>query len=174
MKYYTKEWYELMQNLHYVSGMTVVPDKEYTDAEIQAFYDADLTEEIEHDRWLYDTPPVFFDFEEELTAEGFRPDLFLFEDETTGKLYHPETAEEARTVLEKQKKEAEERFANRPPFDPAETIQCFEECYRGLVKYGLNGFPEWIRPSIDPRLYALGRMTESVYNRLKEPLLLPH
>ena len=62
MKYYTKEWYELMQNLHYVSGMTVVPDKKYTDAEIQAFYDADLTEEIEHDRWLYDTPPVFFDF----------------------------------------------------------------------------------------------------------------
>ena len=45
MRYYTKDWYELMQNLHYVSGMTVVPDKEYTDAEIRAFYDADLAED---------------------------------------------------------------------------------------------------------------------------------
>ena len=37
MRYYTKEWYELMQGLYYVSGMIVLPDKDYTDAEIQAF-----------------------------------------------------------------------------------------------------------------------------------------
>ena len=70
MRYYTKDWYELMQGMHYVSGMIVVPDKEYTDAEIQAFYDADLAVEIERDRSIY--------------AEWQRP------------------------------------------FDPAETIQCFE------------------------------------------------
>ena len=34
MKYYTKEWYDLMQKQHYTSGMTVVPDKEYTEDEI--------------------------------------------------------------------------------------------------------------------------------------------
>ncbi len=112
MKYYTKEWYELMQNLHYVSGMTVVPDKEYTDAEIQAFYDADLAAEIEHDRRIY-----------------------------------------------------EER---QMPFDPAETIQCFEECYRALRRYGLKQYPSWARESIDRRLYALNRMPESAYNRLLE------
>ena len=168
MRYYTKDWYELMQNLHYVSGMTVVPDKEYTDAEIRAFYDADLAEEITNDRELYNTPPVHLDLEDMLDPAAFRPEMFLFEEEITGKMYHPQTPEEARLVLNAQKKTADERFAGRPPFDPAETIQCFEECYRGLVKYGLNGFPEWIRPSIDPRLCALGRMTESVYNRLKE------
>lgn len=111
MRYYTKEWYELMQNLHYVSGMIVAPDKEYTDAEIQAFYDADLAEEIEHDRRLY----------EEWQS----------------------------------------------PFDPAETIQCFEECYQGVKKYCLNGYPEWVRAEIDPRLAALNRITEGIYNRLK-------
>ena len=103
MRYYTKEWYELMQGLHYVSGMIVVPDKEYTDAEIQAFYDADLAEEIERDRSIYE--------------EWQRP------------------------------------------FDPAETIQCFEECYQGVKKYCLNRFPEWARAEIDPRLVALNRIT---------------
>ena len=42
MKYYTKEWYELMQRQHYTSGLHKIPDKTYFDQEIQAFYDADL------------------------------------------------------------------------------------------------------------------------------------
>lgn len=168
MRYYTKDWYELMQNLHYVSGMTVIPDKEYTDTEIQAFYDADLAEEIEHDRELYHTPPMQINLEHLLEPDVFSPDMFLFEDEATGKLYYPETVEEAGIVLEKKKSDDEDRFAMRPPFNPAETIQCFEECYRGLLKYGMNGYPEWIRPFIDPRLSALGRMTEGAYHRLKK------
>ncbi len=58
MKYYTKEWYHLMQRMRYTCGMTVVPDKEYTDAEIRAFYENDLAKEIEYDRSIYrgDTP----------------------------------------------------------------------------------------------------------------------
>ncbi|MBR4861350.1 MAG: DUF4085 family protein [Firmicutes bacterium] len=64
MKYYTKDWYQLMQGLHYVSGMKVVPDKEYTDEEIQTFYDADLAEELEHDRKFHEEKGTAFDPEE--------------------------------------------------------------------------------------------------------------
>ena len=39
MKYYTKEWYELMQNLFYTEGFRKIPDRAYSEAEIQAFYD---------------------------------------------------------------------------------------------------------------------------------------
>ena len=53
MKYYTKEWYDLMQKQHYTSGMTVVPDKEYTEEEIRAFYEHDLAEEVEYSRSIY-------------------------------------------------------------------------------------------------------------------------
>ena len=53
MKYYTKEWYDLMQKQHYTSGMTVVPDKEYTEDEIRAFYEHDLAEEVEYSRSIY-------------------------------------------------------------------------------------------------------------------------
>jgi len=169
MRYYTKEWYELMQNLHYVSGMKVVPDKEYTDAEIQAFYDADLAEEIEHDRRLYESraEDVSMDMEPLLAPEVFRPEIFLFKDEETGKMFHPKTADEARDLLQKIEQERIEQLANRPPFDPAETIQCFEECYQGVKKYCLNAYPEWARAEIDPRLAALNRIKESIYNRLK-------
>ena len=55
MKYYTKEWYQLMQRLHYTSGLTKIPDKVYSDQEIRAFYDHDLQKEIAHDRQFYET-----------------------------------------------------------------------------------------------------------------------
>ena len=45
MKFYTKEWYELMQHQNYTSGLKKIPDKVYTDEEIQAFYDKDLNAE---------------------------------------------------------------------------------------------------------------------------------
>ena len=53
MKYYTKEWYDLMQRMYYTSGMTVVADRDYTDAEIRAFYKHDLEKEIENDRSIH-------------------------------------------------------------------------------------------------------------------------
>jgi len=53
MKYYTKEWFGLMQNMDYTCGMTPVADKTYSDREIRAFYEQDLAEEIERDRAIY-------------------------------------------------------------------------------------------------------------------------
>jgi len=110
MKHYTKEWYHLMQCQHYTSGITVVPDKEYTDAEIRAFYDQDLAEEIERDREIY---------------------------------------------------------CGEEPFDPAETIECFQDCYRGMLKYAVYGYPVWFTKTADKRLLALNRIPESAYNRLQ-------
>lgn len=53
MKYYTKEWYDLMQRMYYTSGMTVIADRDYTDAEIRALYEHDLEKEIEYDRSIH-------------------------------------------------------------------------------------------------------------------------
>ena len=169
MKFYTKDWYQLMQGLHYVSGMKVVPDKEYTDEEIQAFYDADLAEEIENDRRVYESReeggPVCM--EDLLAPDVFRPEMFLFEEEETGKMFHPKSSDEARELLQKIEQKRQEYLKDHPPFDPAETIACFEECYQGVKKYCLNSYPEWARSEIDPRLAARNRITEGIYNRLK-------
>lgn len=39
MKYFTKEWYELMQHLDYTVGMEPIADKKYSDEEIAALYE---------------------------------------------------------------------------------------------------------------------------------------
>lgn len=169
MKFYTKEWYELMQRQNYTEGLTKIPDRVYTDEDIRAFYDKDLKAEIAHDRRLYNTPPGPFEWEEELLAPGrFTPETFLFENQETGELFHPETPQIAREHLEKHHRQAREQFAARPPFDPAETIACFQRCYRGMLRYGFSRFPQWVQETADLRLLALNRIPESAYKRLKK------
>lgn len=174
MKYFTKEWYGLAQRMHYTSGVTVIPDKIYSDKEIQTFYDSDLAEMIEDDRRIYNTPPDYSWADCLLEPDNFTPDSFLFENVETGELFHPETPEIARQYIELERKQREEAFANRPPFDPAETIECFEECYRGILRamsypaprYPV--YPDWVRETVDKRLLALYRMPETVFNRLQK------
>ena len=49
MRYYTKEWYDLMQKTNYTFGMKKIPDQDYSEAEIKAFYDKALKNRI-HDK----------------------------------------------------------------------------------------------------------------------------
>ena len=168
MRYFTKEWYELMQQQIGVEGLAKVADKVYSDAEIQAFYEKDLKKEIAHDRKLHNMKPTFELEEELLRPENFKPENFLFEDEATGEMYHPATAEIAREHLEKSFRERLEAFEARPSFDSQETIECFQECYRMGVRYAASGYPKWVQETVDPRLLALQRMPESAYQRLKK------
>ncbi len=168
MRFFTKEWYGLMQQQVGVDGLTKVADKVYSDAEIEAFYERDLKKEIAHDRKLHNMQPTFELEEELLRPENFKPENFLFEDETTGELYHPATVAIAREHLEKSFRERMEQFEARAPFDPKDTIECFQECYRMGVKYAASGYPKWVGETIDKRLLALQRMPESAYQRLKK------
>ena len=168
MKFYTKEWYELMQRQGYTSGLKKIPDKVYTDKELKAFYEKDLKEEITRDRKIHNTPPRTCDWEDELLApDRFTSDTFLFENEETGELFHPETPEIARYYLEQARRRAQEQFAARPPFDPAETIECFRDCYKAQLRYGAAHLPQWVQESVDKRLLALNRIPENAYKRLK-------
>lgn len=167
MKYYTKEWYELMQKQDYTSGLQKIPDKIYTDQEIQAFYDADLITEVMNDKEIYDTPPNYDLYESLLDPNRFQPHIFLFVNEETGEAFHPDTLEVARQYIEQECKEREEVFLKRPPFDPAETIRCFEACYKGMLRYGGYGYPQWVRDTVDKRLLALHRIPETAYDRLR-------
>lgn len=168
MKYYTKEWYELMQRQHYTLGLKKIPDKTYSDQEIQAFYDADLAKEVANDGKIHNIPPNYAWADRLLDPASFQPYNFLFENEETGELFHPETLEIARQYIEHERKEREEAFAKRPPFDSTETIECFKDCYKNMVRYGGLGYPQWVRDSVDKRLLALHRIPETAYKRLKK------
>lgn len=123
MRYYTKDWYALMQRQHYTSGLHRIPDKHYTDKEIKMFYNQKLQEEIERDRKIYNTPPVM---------------------------------------------PACEKWLQPDTFDPADTIECFQMCYRMGVRHAVSGYPEWVAETVDKRLLALMMMPESAFQRLKK------
>ena len=99
MKYFTKEWYDLMQRMNYTCGMKCIPDKEYTDAEIKALYDKKLKKEIAHNRKLHNTPVNMEYLYDLLEPESFDPNHFLFMNEETGQYFHPETPEIAKTFM---------------------------------------------------------------------------
>lgn len=168
MRFYTKEWYELMQHQDDLSGMQKIPDGNYSEQDIQAFYQQDLEEEVAQERERYNTPPTWDWQEELLDPECFSPENFLFEDEATGKLFHPQTPGMARAYLEADFRRALETFERRPPFDAQETISCFQECYRSKLRYAWKYFPQWVQESVDKRLLALDRIPASAYDRLQK------
>ena len=53
MKYYTKDWYYLMQNLNLAMDMEPVLDKEYTEEEMQEMYQQALAQSVENNTKLY-------------------------------------------------------------------------------------------------------------------------
>lgn len=72
MKYYTKDWYYLMQNMNLAMDMECIIDQEYTDEDITAFYQADLAKAVENSTRLYalmgrsfDVADVIADFEKQ-------------------------------------------------------------------------------------------------------------
>ena len=69
MRYYTKEWYHLMQHQHDLSGFRKIPDKVYSDREIRAFYEQDRKAAVAAARRSYNTPPDFRWYEELLQPD---------------------------------------------------------------------------------------------------------
>ncbi len=168
MKYYTKEWYNSTGKRFYTSGLKTISDKTYSDEEIKQFYEEALHAEIDHDRELHNAPPSFYYDEELFTLENFNLEDYLIVNEETGEARHPQTFEELKMTLEKDRREAEERFQNRPPFDEAETIKWFKASYQGTLRHGASYYPEWICKEVDMRLLALHLIPESAYTRLKQ------
>ena len=168
MRYYTKEWYKLMQSQDYTSGMKKIPDKVYTDEEIMEFYLKKRQRAIARDRREHDEPPQFFDVSETLTPERFDPEHWRIFDDEGKECRQPVTADEVREQLEQDRKWVEEAFAAREPFDPTETIADFECAYRNGIRWASSWYPAWVLEEVDKRLLALGLMPDSAYRRLKK------
>lgn len=168
MKYYTKEWYHLMQKTDYTCGTKKIPDKDYSAEEIEAFYDKALKKMIAEEKKYYNEPPFFLFGAEDIDSESTDLADWIFVDEETGTFISPKSYEELKAHMEKEQLAVQVEYENRPPFDPAETIQMFEECYRNRIKYGDSGFPDWMESKVDKRLLALDLLPESVYLQLQK------
>lgn len=164
MKYFTKEWYGLMQSLDYCICKKPIADKEYSDDDIRALYDRELKREIAREKRAHNAPPEFVPYD--LDGDVDLDDFVMF-DAQTGNLKKFESVEQIRAAYEEEKAAAMKEYDERPPFDPTETIEMFKLRYEGGLEHELDRLPEWAKPAVDVRLAALGYFTESVYDKLK-------
>lgn len=167
MRYYTKEWYSWLQEANLTTGMKKIPDKDYTDEDIQELYDRALRQSIKEAEAAYNSPPVSLLDLINPNEETYNPEDFLLINEETGEATPIPTLEEAREIFRNDLSGQQKEFNNRPPFDPAETIEFFEESYQFLLDSS-SDFWKQTGFHVNPRLLALDLLPETVYKALKE------
>ncbi|MBR5731416.1 MAG: hypothetical protein IKX89_05675 [Firmicutes bacterium] len=168
MKYFTKEWYSLMQRSDMMEGFSKVPDGKYTKKDIEKLYDKKLRKELRAEKKAYDTAPDLGFLLDILDGEDFDPSDWVLEDEATGKARMPKDREEVRSFILAEQEAAAEEFTARPPFDEEDYRQMFDDIYRervaDLKRWPLSG----ALGKADRRLIALEMVPETIYKEAKE------
>ena len=167
MRYYTKEWYDLMQKQDYTLCMKKIPDKKYTDKDIKELYNKELKKWVSQAKREYNQPPFEFDLDiEEMLNDGeLDLDDIIMVDEAANTCRKPTSVEEVLEQTREENRQRLEEFENRLPFDEEETKKEFYDMYKN--KQRAVCFPKWVFESVDKRLLALDLIPESTYNRLK-------
>lgn len=168
MRYYTKEWYELMQKTELTAGLRKVPDKKYTKKDIDALYEKTLKREMAAEKKAYNTAPDLGYLLDILNDRGFCAEDWVVTDLKTGKPRTPASMEEVKNfILEEQQAQTEE-FEAREPFSEEDFREMFRDVYedrKAELKYGTGSE---LLDSVDKRLLALELVPESVFTALKE------
>ena len=146
MRYYTKEWELLSRKLDSAEMFESVPDKEYSDVEIEELYQYAMENYVDELRMDYETPPSL----EEIDPEG----------------WEPEDLEEMRAALLAEYDMEIAEFLDREPFNEEEEREEFAEMYRDNLEEPDEDLPLWLRKEVDPRLIAMYLLPESAYLRL--------
>lgn len=167
MRYFNKEWYELMQKQFMTDGITEILDKEYCDKEIEELYNKELKKEIERAYEDYNTPPDYSFLEELINGdEPFELEDWLIVDEDNDKTIVPTSKEQVIVNISKEKERDLEEFNNRPPFDEKETIENFEQAYKAMIEIK-DYYPKWVYDEVDNRLIALNLLPKGVLKKLR-------
>ena len=99
MRYYTKEWFDLMQRAGQTAGLRKVPDKKYTKKDIDALYEKILRRETAAEKKAYNTAPDLSYLLEILDEHGFNADDWVIHDPETGRPRTPSSIEEVKAVI---------------------------------------------------------------------------
>ena len=169
MKFYNKEWYELMQNTDYsTENIRELPNKKYSDKEIKEIYNEELEKEINIAYEEFNTPPDFSEILEEIMDEDY---CFNSEDwvvlEEGRSVRKAESKEEVVKSLLEEEKQALEEFENRGTFNKKEVIKDFKKMYKMELKYKYE-FPKWLYDEVDNRLIALKALPKDVLDKLRK------
>lgn len=165
MKYFNKEWYELMQKQFMTDEIKEIPDKEYLDKEVEELYNQELKKEIEREREAYNTPPDY-SFLEELLNKPFNPENWIIVSDDEETIIVPKSKEEVIKNLSEEKEKSLEEFNNRPDFDEKEIIEFFKQSYKTMLDIK-DFYPKWVYEEVDNRLIALNLLPKKVLKKLR-------
>lgn len=166
MKYFNKEWYELMQKQFMTDEIIEILDKDYSDKEIEELYNAELKKEIERAYEDYNTPPDYSFLEKLINGkEPFNPEDWIIVSEEE-KIIVPTSKEQVIENFLKEKEKSLEEFNNRIPFDEKSVEEDFEETYKIMLE-DKEHFPEWVYDEVDNRLIALNLLPKNILKRLR-------
>ena len=143
MKYYTKDWYNLMQKCDYTLAMKKIPDKAYSEDEIKTFYNKALKKEIALRREGYNDQPDYTALFDMLDENDFDPIDWVLIDESKGIGRFPQSKEEVRAFYEAEKKRKEQEFINRGPFNATSVADDFKSLFKHRLKLVVDEFPKW-------------------------------
>lgn len=167
MKYFNKEWYELMQKQFMTDGIKTIAEKEYSDKEIEEMYNKELKKEIERSYEEYNTPPDDSILKELIEGKiEFNPEEWLFVDEESDTVEKITSKEQVIANLSREYEEELKEFNNRPQFNENEVIEDFKQSYKAMLEIK-NYLPKWVYEEVDNRLIALNCMPNSVLKKLK-------
>ena len=141
MRYYTKEWYALMQKSDITTGLAKVPDGKYTKKDIDKLFEKKYKKELRAEKKAYDTPPDLSYLMDVLEGEEFDPSDWVLADEATGKTRMPKDREEVRAFIQAEQDAELEEFNARAPFDEEDYRQMFCDIYEERLA-DLKRWPE--------------------------------
>ena len=166
MKYYTKEWYELMQKLDYACGLKPIEDKEYSDADIEQLFQQEMERYVREEEEAYNEPPLNF-YEFFSNNEFDLKDLARIDEETSEVVY-PKTKEEALTWSREDYQKQLAVFEQRKPFDAEQARKEFRENYENSMEAKYQWFCRFTADKVDKRLIALDLVPNHIYHKLEE------
>lgn len=167
MRYFNKEWYELMQKQFMTDGIKEIENKRYSDKEIEELYNQELRKEIERAYEDYNTPPDDSILNELISGKiEFNKEEWIFVDEENNTVVEPTSKEQVIANFSREYKEAVEEFNNRPAFDEKEVIEEFNQSYKAMLEIK-DYFPKWVYDEVDNRLIALDLLPKSVLKKLR-------
>lgn len=167
MKFYNKKYFELSSSNIFIGNFDGIPDKKYSDKEIENLYNKRLKLEMEEEKKSYNTKPDFSELEKMLESEDFDLNMYIYADEETGELHIPKSKKEVIKIIESEKKKVLKEFNERPPFDEEAFKEEFKENYEFMLEETIQeGLPDWVLKEVDNRILALNYLPQSILEKL--------
>lgn len=167
MRYYTKEWIQLLQETDLTTGLKKIPDKEYTMDEIIELITQKIDQWVKEEKREYNRKPLALDVRLAMLDEVELEDI-LCVDEDTGELYTPKNKDEIVEYTKLMYQVEMEEYENRRPFDEWEAHEIYIRQFSERVSNAFHMYPDWVLDAVDVRLLAIDLLPASEYAKLKE------